>query len=268
MPGEFHLVRPPDIPAVRAMLLRAPHHNLFALDALTAAEHGRPDRAVWYYDDKDHSCVLAVVNRTCSLCVPMAADPRVVATHIDLLSQTADISVVAGTHETFHAVLRHLPSNRLGASRSLAFAHLDQPRDAFVDQALMARVRQVGVDDLRRIDQCYADGEWAANEMSRREALEEGRLYALEQHGRVVAAAYVQPLVDSVGIIRGVYTPKTYRGRGYATALVAEIDRRMLAEGVVPCLMYDNPAAGRIYHRLGYRDFDRWCSVQLLASRH
>ena len=45
------------------------------------------------------------------------------------------------------------------------------------------------------------------------------------------------------------------RGRGYASAVVSALCRDNFAAGrQFLCLFYDNPAAGRIYHRIGFRD--------------
>jgi predicted GNAT family acetyltransferase len=53
-----------------------------------------------------------------------------------------------------------------------------------------------------------------------------------------------------------VYTPPEHRRHGYATALVAELSRRLLAEGHRACYLYAdlaNPISNAIYERIGYR---------------
>jgi predicted GNAT family acetyltransferase len=52
-----------------------------------------------------------------------------------------------------------------------------------------------------------------------------------------------------------VYTPSELRRRGYATALVAALSRRMLDEGHRFCFLYtdlSNPTSNRIYVDIGY----------------
>jgi len=52
-----------------------------------------------------------------------------------------------------------------------------------------------------------------------------------------------------------VYTPPERRGRGYATALVAELSSQLLAEGQRFCFLYTdlaNPTSNAIYERIGY----------------
>jgi hypothetical protein len=55
--------------------------------------------------------------------------------------------------------------------------------------------------------------------------------------------------------IAWVYTPPAQRGRGYATACVAELSRRELAAGRSFCTLYTdvkNPTSNAIYQRIGY----------------
>ncbi len=53
-----------------------------------------------------------------------------------------------------------------------------------------------------------------------------------------------------------VYTPPDLRGRGYATALVADVSREMLVQGRRFSFLYtdmSNPTSNAIYRRIGYR---------------
>ena len=51
-----------------------------------------------------------------------------------------------------------------------------------------------------------------------------------------------------------VYTPPEHRGRGFASAAVAQVTRQLLAEGLRVCLFTDqaNPTSNRVYAALGY----------------
>ncbi len=61
----------------------------------------------------------------------------------------------------------------------------------------------------------------------------------------------------ALGVVRvgPVYTPGTARGRGFASAAVAEVSQRILARGHRVCLFTDqaNPTSNRVYTALGYR---------------
>jgi uncharacterized protein len=75
-----------------------------------------------------------------------------------------------------------------------------------------------------------------------------------EDGGPVSLAAFGNPTPNGIRI-GPVYTPPEYRRRGYASALVAELSERLLAERRFCFLFTDlaNPTANRIYEQIGYR---------------
>lgn len=72
--------------------------------------------------------------------------------------------------------------------------------------------------------------------------------------GRPVNMTGANPPSFGVARVGPVYTPPDARGRGYASAAVAEVSRRILAEGATPCLFTDqaNPTSNHMYTALGY----------------
>jgi GNAT superfamily N-acetyltransferase len=73
-------------------------------------------------------------------------------------------------------------------------------------------------------------------------------------HGGAVAFAGTTPPALGVVRIGPVYTPPACRGRGYASALVAELSQRVLGRGerVILYTDLDNPTSNAIYQRIGY----------------
>ncbi len=82
----------------------------------------------------------------------------------------------------------------------------------------------------------------------------QGSLSFWEFGGRPVTLVGASPPVFAVSRIGPVYTPPELRGRGYASAAVAEVSADLLAHGIRPCLYTDqaNPTSNRIYQALGY----------------
>ena len=58
-----------------------------------------------------------------------------------------------------------------------------------------------------------------------------------------------------VSRIGPVYTARQHRGKGYASAAVAQVSRMLCNQGIRTCLFTDqaNPTSNRIYLALGYR---------------
>jgi uncharacterized protein len=83
-----------------------------------------------------------------------------------------------------------------------------------------------------------------------------GAMHIWEDDRRVVAvAAAVAPTPHGIRI-NNVYTPPEWRGRGYASALVASLGQAMLDSGRDFTFLHtdlSNPTSNRLYARIGYR---------------
>ncbi|WFE40515.1 GNAT family N-acetyltransferase [Micromonospora sp. WMMD998] len=76
-----------------------------------------------------------------------------------------------------------------------------------------------------------------------------------DEAGRPVHLTAANPPAFGVARVGPVYTPPEHRGRGWAGNAVAEVSRRLCAEGARVCLFTDqaNPTSNRLYARLGFR---------------
>jgi GNAT superfamily N-acetyltransferase len=77
----------------------------------------------------------------------------------------------------------------------------------------------------------------------------------VDEEGEPVHLTGANVPANGVTRVGPVYTPRQYRGRGYASRAVAEISRAYLEQGVRCCLFTDqaNPTSNKIYEALGYR---------------
>lgn len=86
-----------------------------------------------------------------------------------------------------------------------------------------------------------------------------GMMVGAFKEGRLVSTAQTTAASSRSAMVVGVATCPEERGHGYASAVVAELCRRSFAQGrEFLCLFYDNPAAGRIYHRIGFSEVGGW----------
>jgi GNAT superfamily N-acetyltransferase len=84
----------------------------------------------------------------------------------------------------------------------------------------------------------------------------------------VSVAGYGGPTPNGIRI-GPVYTPPPSRGRGYATALVAELSAWLLSEGRDFCFLnadLANPTSNAIYRRIGYRQVCESANVRFDPS--
>ncbi|MBN9297710.1 MAG: GNAT family N-acetyltransferase [Filimonas sp.] len=82
-----------------------------------------------------------------------------------------------------------------------------------------------------------------------------GEIYVWEDTTIVAIAKAARPTNNGMAI-GYVYTPKLYRNKGYATAVVAELSKKVLASGKSFCTLYtdlSNPTSNSIYQKIGYQ---------------
>ena len=112
----------------------------------------------------------------------------------------------------------------------------------------------------------------AARAVDRRYSVTTSGFLLWEDEGDTVSlAGWGGPTPNGIRI-GPVYTPPQLRGRGYATALTAELSQRLLDGDLFPggrrfCFLYTdlaNPTSNAIYQRIGYR---RVCESAEIAFR-
>ncbi len=76
-----------------------------------------------------------------------------------------------------------------------------------------------------------------------------------DEHGERVHLTGAKLPAYGVAGVGPVYTPVEHRGRGYASAAVAQVSRQYVDQGVRVCLFTDqaNPVSNHIYEQIGYR---------------
>ena len=84
------------------------------------------------------------------------------------------------------------------------------------------------------------------------------RTYYVRENGKVVSSASSTAEISTSAMVVGVCTDPEFRGKGYASKCTATLSYELLKEGKQPCLFYDNPAAGNIYRKMGYKEIGKW----------
>jgi predicted GNAT family acetyltransferase len=84
------------------------------------------------------------------------------------------------------------------------------------------------------------------------------RTYFTEAEGEITSAVSTTAENSCSAMIVGVCTRRENRKEGLATAIMQKLFKDVLDEGKTLCLFYDNPEAGSIYKRLGFKDIGTW----------
>ncbi|HDR7610947.1 TPA: GNAT family N-acetyltransferase [Bacillus mycoides] len=155
------------------------------------------------------------------------------------------------------------PSVQLGAKNEMYFCEcLDD--NNLPSTPVQKTIKLASLDDIERIMQLrnnIAEFRTAhESEKILRQAIETntGRTYYIEKNGAIIASASTSAENSLSAMVVGVCTHPNYRGNGYASLILQKMIQDFTKEGRTLCLFYNNPAAGRIYKRLGFKDIGMW----------
>jgi ribosomal protein S18 acetylase RimI-like enzyme len=132
--------------------------------------------------------------------------------------------------------------------------------DDFSPPAVSVCVEPLGGRDETDIRALYADGVPTHEEPDffMRSQLEDGTFFGVRHEGTLVAAGgtHLYSASERVGAIGNVYTHRSHRGRGYASAVTAAVSRELIERGTETLALNvkaDNGTAIHVYSQLGFR---------------
>jgi len=87
-----------------------------------------------------------------------------------------------------------------------------------------------------------------------------GTASVAEHEGKIMSKAEATVMERTGANVGGVYTEPAYRGRGFATACVGDLCRRLLEQVDLIALSVEgeNPASLRLYEKIGFKKIDDW----------
>ena len=98
-----------------------------------------------------------------------------------------------------------------------------------------------------------------------RNKLDDGLIYLWEDGEIVSIAAVARPTTNGI-TVNYVYTPKEYRGKGYASSIVARMSELMLERYKFCALFTDlaNPTSNKIYKAIGYIPVQEFTQIKFI----
>ncbi|MGZ9756881.1 GNAT family N-acetyltransferase [Mycoplasma sp. 4423] len=79
--------------------------------------------------------------------------------------------------------------------------------------------------------------------------------YIIKDEQKVISHASISAKNKQVAMIGGVYTLNQYRRQGLAYDCVVNLIRKLLSQNLTPVLFFSNPAAAKMYYKLGFKDY-------------
>ncbi|MCK9217864.1 MAG: GNAT family N-acetyltransferase [Firmicutes bacterium] len=122
------------------------------------------------------------------------------------------------------------------------------------------KIRNININDLEEIVELYKKvfpSFSPKDVMEKKLITNRGRGICIEDNNRIVSVAQTDFETKNSSLIVGIATDSDYRCKGMATECTYVLSNILQEEGKNVFLQYDNPEAGEIYERLGYRRIDR-----------
>ena len=128
-------------------------------------------------------------------------------------------------------------------------------------------IRRGTLADLPKLVAFYREaGSMARTPAAVERPIRDTRLWLAEEQGEVISTALTNAETSTLAMIGGVYTPPAQRGRKLSQAVCSALCADLLAADKQPVLYWGNPAAGAVYHKLGFRPQGQWRAVWLQAK--
>lgn len=99
------------------------------------------------------------------------------------------------------------------------------------------------------------------NQINNRILSKEGIHIFIKEDNEIIAHGNTTATTSVNAMIGGVFTVQNHRNKGLASKIVSYLAKRLINEDKSACLFFDNEEAGRIYHRLGFENIDKWCML-------
>ncbi|MEM2106108.1 MAG: GNAT family N-acetyltransferase [Candidatus Bathyarchaeia archaeon] len=117
--------------------------------------------------------------------------------------------------------------------------------------SIQHKIKKLDIEDLTEVAKNFGE-EWA-NRI--KDAIEKGIAYGAYDNHTLASTATTSEILDTIALIRGVYTVESLRGKGLATSAVSAIVKEIinLGKDAVLWVAEDNAPARHVYEKIGFQ---------------
>ena len=265
---DIRLLTAADAPAFRAMCERLPMRTLTPRLNLEAHGFQGPIVRSWGAFDSSQSDMIGLLLRYGNTAVAVDKDGGCARVFARLIDSERNIAGVRGSIEVVEGIQGLLQKYTSTDWENSHFLVLRKPIDpAYYVDSLARRATPADIEMLTIL---YSGaGAMYRSRTNVAAKLAENRVIVAEEpplgkrSKRIASCALLNVEGSDAGLIGGVYTLPSARGKGYAAACTSLLAADLQRDGKMPCLFYENPIAGKVYRRLGFEDASRWAVLYL-----
>ncbi|MEK5492865.1 GNAT family N-acetyltransferase [Paenibacillus sp. FSL R7-0297] len=251
-----------------ALLLKEPALNLFMIGDLENFGVEQDFMELWGEMDEPDSRIKAVMMRYYGSYLCYADGSFDVEGFAEVLKKGGKAEMLSGSSEVVNQFCEVLSFR---TEKQMYFAELKEMNEQLHKAACapgeFQRATVLDVEDIctltDRIDEFSDNSADSRQTLSKTLESKTGRTYFTKKHGRLVVTASTAAENSMSAMVVAVASHPDYRGQGLATRLVARLCTDILEESKSLCLFYNNPQAGLIYKKLGFRDIGNWSMLYI-----
>jgi predicted GNAT family acetyltransferase len=152
--------------------------------------------------------------------------------------------------EMYFAEAKELTSEFVN-NNNITINKMETKEDALLLYNFLKTITEFGVD--KQTKDYFVDSKMNGKKM--------GVTYFVKEEGKVISTVATTAETTKNAMIIGVATAPTARKRGLASYLMTYLMKEYFTKDKYLCLFYDNPLAGVIYKRLGFKDTEKWVMI-------
>jgi predicted GNAT family acetyltransferase len=244
------------------LLMRNEAENCFWLGMLSASEELAKAMMCTVRDDRGGCVAVATMSPQRQMVVTRAPADAVIALARHLHDQHIPLPGIGGVRESAETFAREWVRLTNSPTRVHVETIVHQLTRVIPPRPTSGRMRVAERRDIDLVDQWITDFRIEIGEGrlgSGREIAERrvptGNIFLWEDGGNIVAMAGCSGPTPNGIRVNLVYTLPPFRGRGYASNLVAQLSQHLLDTGRKFCFLYTdlaNPTSNKIYRAVGY----------------
>jgi uncharacterized protein len=233
--------------------------NLFIIGDIEQYGYEQDFQKVWG-DFNDDGELIAVLLKYEENYIPFAIREFNAKGFAEIMDQDPDFYMMSGLRELTEKIEAFL-ERPLQKKRQTYYAKCTELEPTETDTSIVKQAMEEDAEGLVELLNSIPEFSDSTITVERkRRGLKDGssRSFFIDEDGKMVSTASTAAENSLSAMVVGVATLESYKKKGYATACMVELCQQLLTEGKELCLFYDNPAAGAIYKRIGFKDIGFW----------
>jgi predicted GNAT family acetyltransferase len=244
---------------VMSYLSEEPALNLFIIADIENFGYETDSQEIWA-DVDDAGDIQGILLRYMGNYLPYAKGCINAKGFSEIINKDTTYEMISGKKEITEQFYPYIKFER---TKETFFAELKEAR-SLKKNSSRANIQKAEIHDVDSLMELKSQIKEFTIRQTARQSLEQalktktGRTYFMKENDIIVSCASTTAENSLSAMIVGVCSHPDKRNLGLATRCMEALCYDVLSEGKAICVFYDNPKAGSIYKRLGFKDIGFW----------